>query len=222
MQLWALTSGFTILLPRSLLAVCTGLRARRLAAALQPGLEDTQRLRSLAPERGAGVQVEALPYSYRPSERTAQALRVLLLELFGNRASVRVAEPLAYGAKLRADPPPAAGADAHATPHRAFSTVVIFNLAQSPEQEVHGVLLAALKRAVEMRSRGSSLLVLLDEDAYRSLGDEVRLGERRQAWQRLARECGLAAVPLGIPAPGSDALLGGARAALWPTAPEAT
>jgi len=153
-------------------------------------------------------------------------------ETLGNRARLRVREPVPYGD----EPPPAALAvapadEASAASEPSLCVAAMFNLAQSPEQEVHGEFLSELKAAVERSGGDSSLLVLLDEDAYRErLGEsaarddaagEGRLVERRGAWQRLARECELELVSLwsGAPRASQDERLGALRAGLWPAGP---
>jgi len=207
-HLWAITTGAAIVLPRALLALRAGRRARRLAARLAPALDDPYFLRLRAPDRGAGVRIEVLPYSHRLAPASQDALLELLHELFGNRARVEVRAPLDYGAEA---PPPAEGAPPHAR-------VVVFNLAQPPEEEVHGAFLAALRHAQGAAVHPPALLLLLDEEPYRArLGDGAgpdRLGQRRRAWERVARasELRFAALrPLGADA---DATLRDAREAL--------
>jgi hypothetical protein len=206
-HLWAITTGAGIVVPRVLLAWRERRRARRLAARLAPALDDPYFLRLRAPDRGAGVRVEVLPYSHRLAAASQDALLELLHELFGNRAQVEVRTGLAYGAEA---PPPSVPA-----PH---ARVVVFNLAQSPEEEVHGAFLTALRQAQSAAERPPALLLLLDEEPYRArVGDGAgndRLGQRRRAWDRVARshELRFAALrPLGADA---DAILHDARDAL--------
>jgi hypothetical protein len=207
-HLWAITTGAAIVLPRALLALRAGRRARKLAAALAPALDDPYFLRLRAPDRGAGVRVEVLPYSHRLAPASQDALLELLHELFGNRSRVEVREPLAYGAEA---PPPTGAGGAHAR-------VVVFNLAQPPEEEVHGAFLAALRHAQGAANPAPALLLLLDEGSYRArLRDDAgrdRLGQRRRAWERVARASDLrfaALRPLGADA---DEALREAREAL--------
>ncbi|HEX2486205.1 MAG TPA: hypothetical protein VHQ66_12930, partial [Myxococcota bacterium] len=134
-HLWALTAAGAIGVPRAILAALAARRARRLASALRPPLDAPYYLRLLAADRGQGVRVEVLPYSHLLAPRSADALRELLHELFGSRAEVSLRESLAYG-----DDPPAAAPAPGAQRH-----VVVFNLAQTPEHEVHGAFLEALR-----------------------------------------------------------------------------
>jgi hypothetical protein len=205
-HLWALTAGAVIVAPRALLAWREGRRARRLAARLAPAFDEPYYLRLRAPDRGAGVRVEVLPYSHRLAPAAQDALLELLHELFGNRSRVEVRGPLDYGA----EPPPAVDPSPHAR-------VVVFNLAQSPEEEVHGAFLAALRHAQGDAEHPPALLVLLDEEPYRARIDGAgsdRIAQRRRAWERVGRAADLrmaALRPLGADA---DAALRDAREAL--------
>jgi len=180
-HLWALTAALVIGAPRALLAGLAGRRARRLTAALGPPLGAPYFLRLLAADRGEGLRVRVWPYSHRLSPRAHDRLLELLHELFGNRAQLEVGEPVPYGAEPPADAP-------------AGARVAVFNLAQPPEQEVHGAFLEAL-----LAGAPTDLLVLLDEEPYATrLGEPggERLAQRRRAWERLTRELGLRSASL--------------------------
>ena len=149
----------------------------RLARALAPPLDEPYYLRLLAADRGEGLRVHVSPYSHRPSPRAADRLLELLHELYGNRAQVTVGEPIAYGAEP-GEPPP------------GDARVVLFNLAQPPEQEVQGAYVEAARDAGGPAAHARSLLVLLDEEPYLArLGDDggERLAQRRRAWERMLR-----------------------------------
>jgi hypothetical protein len=197
-HLWALTALAAIGLPRALLAAAAGRRARRLARGLAPDLETPYFLRLLAPDRGQGLRVRVWTYSHRLSPRARDRLLELLHDLFGIRARLEVGEPIPYGGDAPADEP-------------AGARVAVFNLAQSPEREVHGAFLEAL-----LAGPPAELLVLLDEEPYAErLGEPggERLAQRRRAWERLARELGLRTASLRTAGDGADPLLE-ARAAL--------
>jgi hypothetical protein len=208
-HLWALTAGAGIVVPRALLAWHEGRRARRLAERLLPPLDDPYFLHLLAPDRGAGVRVDVHPYSHVLSAASRDALLELLHEVFGNRARIEVAEPLAYGAEPPGSLPDGAGPRAR---------VVVFNLAQPPEEEVHGAFLSALRARNEADPRAGSLLVLLDEVPYRArLGDSDdhdRLGQRWRAWERVGRSADLRLAALRTLDADADQTLAAARAAL--------
>jgi hypothetical protein len=197
-HLWALTAALGIGVPRAVLAALAARRVRALARALAPPLEDPYYLRLRAADRGEGLRVLVSPYSHRPSARAQDRLLELLHELYGNRAQLTVAEPVAYGAE-----PPGAASDAR---------VALFNLAQPPEQEVHGAFVEALRSAAP-----GSLLVLLDEEPYLArMGEDgaARLAQRRRAWERMLRDAGVSAAILPASLDAEGRALAAARAAL--------
>jgi hypothetical protein len=208
-HLWALTTAAGIVVPRALLALHEGLRSRRLAQALAPPLDEPYYLRLRAPDRGAGVRIDVLLYSHRLQPPSHDGLLELLHELFGNRARIDLREPLAYGAEL-----PAAARDLQA-PH---ARVVVFNLAQSPEEEVHGAFLEALRAEAANTAHAPALLALLDEGPYRArVGEGTgndRIGQRRRAWERVGRAADLRFAALRPLDTGADETLAEARAAL--------
>jgi hypothetical protein len=128
-HLWALTTVLVVVAPRLVLAWRASRRARACAADLRLPLDDAYFLRVLAATRGAGVLVEVIPYSFRPSPAGTERASRLLLDLYGSQAHLHAPEPTEYG-----EPPPPAAHGAQG-PRRV---VVMFSLAQSPELEVHG------------------------------------------------------------------------------------
>jgi hypothetical protein len=196
-HLWALTTVLVVVVPRLALAWRASRRAR--AADLRLPLDDPYFLRVLAATRGAGVLVEVIPYSFRPSPAGTERASRLLLDLYGSHARLHASEPSGYG-----EPPPPA-ADGAQGPRRV---VVVFSLAQSPELEVHGEFLDEISRQLSASPAGGQLLVLLDDEAYRArLGDSApRLAERRRAWERFGEECGVTVVSLSGAAAGQDLL----------------
>jgi len=211
-HLWAITALLGIGLPRALLALREGWLARQRAARLDVDLDEPYFLRLLSALRGDGHEVDVLLYSTELSSQTSASLRELLYEVFGNRAQVQIALPIQYG-----EPPPPARLPDGAR----HCTVVIFNLAQSPEQEVHGRFLETCKLRTEARPGQASLLVLLDEEHYRSTQGDQRVDERGRSWARVLRETGLVAARLSSSSQEEEAdLLGLARQALWPPPPE--
>lgn len=216
-HLWALDTALVVVLPRALLAAFQARRARALEAALPLAwARDPYVLRLLAPERGAGRTAEVRPYSYRPSARARDLLAGLLLELLGSRARVVWRDPVAYGQGLD----DLAGADEGAG--APICRVLLFNLAQSPEEEVHGRLAEAQRRALEGAPEGAgSLLVCVDEEPYvermgRDAEAEQRVEERRRCWRRVLREAGLRAVFLRLGGVDGDQDLAAARGGLFP------
>jgi hypothetical protein len=105
----------------------------------------------------------------------------------------------------------------------AVCRVLVFNLAQSPEREVHGRFLEELKELTERRGAPACLLVVLEESGYKKRMGEAdetadRVAARRRAWQRLCEESGVIAVGLDLEESPEERSLAHLRAALWPRA----
>ena len=204
-HVWALTALLFVGIPRGLATLFQGLRARALKRRLPLELSPTylQRLRASADTRSEQVQV--LLYSYRPTEKTLDHLRRALLDLVGARASIQVLPSLDYGADL----PPAVGAGVR---------VVVFSATQTPELEVHGEWLQALKAE---RVDGCRLLILVDESPFiERLGDDSgkRLDSRRKAWRRTFELADLPAAFVELTDGRGDDILTAASTHLWPSA----
>ena len=217
-HLWALDAALIVVVPRAVLLLLAARRAQALDAALPFDWAALPYvLRLSAPERGGGVEAEIWPYSYRPSERAREVLAELLLELLGNRARVRWHDALEYGKTPPREPLAATATDRGAPTCR----VLLFNLAQSPEQEVHGRLAEELRRDAEGAGGEGWLLVCVDEAPYvERMGQdqeaEQRVEERRRSWKRTLREAGLRAVFLRLDPAGPAHLLEAARGGLYP------
>ena len=184
-HLYAASAAGWVLAPRAALAFVEARRAARLARSLPLDLDSAYFRRLLAPARGGGAAVRVVPYSHRLGPRARDALVSLLLDVYGGRATVEVAEPVDYGAEAEDGSPPTGG-----------HLVTVFSLAQTPEAEVHGRFLAALRSGVDP-------LVVVDGASYRERlagtpTAEARLAERRRAWDRVLRDTGLRAAHLDL------------------------
>ena len=222
-HLYALTTLIVVVAPRTLLSLAAGWRAGHLAADVPVELRQGYYLKLAGEWRGGATGIEVLPYCYRPEPHESEALKKLLYAFFGARSHVELREPLEYGDEMPAAPGGAAHDEAAADDgdgdgDREIHRVALFNLAQTPEQEVQGAFLRALRN--HAGERGEKLLVLVDRSRYReTVGDPRRLAEREEAWRQTARGAGLELVAVDLGAPDSDddtvALL---DAALWPRA----
>ncbi|MCB1033357.1 MAG: hypothetical protein KDD47_05940, partial [Acidobacteria bacterium] len=186
-HLFAITGGLLVLGPRALLMSVETMRILRLRRHLPLDLGGAYFRRILAAGRGERLRISILPYSLTVPQRQLEKLQTALLDLYGSRASITVAEKVEYGETPAASEN---GDSAWTVP------VVLMSLAQTPEEEVHGELVDAL-------GDGEDLLVILETGAYRSrLGDgpdaEKRTDQRLQAWRRVlgSRRVHLAAVDL--------------------------
>lgn len=190
-HLYAVTALLVVLVPRGLLFVAETLRSQRLRRRLPIDTHGAYFRRILAAGRGERLRVEMVPYSYDPPARTLDGLQTALFDLFGSRSSLRRHEAVDYGG----DPPAVAVSGIDGEDDGASTAAVLFNLAQTPETEVHGRFLEDTARSLV--SADEPLVVIVDQSRYRQRlgeGEETRrrLEERRRAWDRVARGPGRA------------------------------
>ena len=209
-HLFAMTAVLFVIIPRGALAVVGGLRARRIAARIPVDLGDLYFRNLFTAWRGARKVVDIVPYSFRPGFHESAALKTLLFDVFGARADIRVHEPLGYG-----EDPPRASQHTRSAADREYFVVCLFNLAQSPEPEVHGAFLEAVKSQVE--PIGGKMVVIIDTSSYRErVGVSERSAQRLRAWERLVGDSHLAAVPVDLGKPADDDILIAVGESLWP------
>jgi len=215
---YGVTGGLFVVLPRLALALFCGQRSRRLERGLELDLDgDAYFLRLVAKDRGQGQQALVQAYSYHPSARANDGLSTLLYDVLGGRTRIERLEPCDYGD----DPTPAPLDPAGAR----LCRVVLFTLAQSPEDEVHGEYLARLREELSEQGGDVTLLVLLDSGPLRDRlprGEEAshRLAERERSWERVLRAVGVEAVVCELDGLADVAVLERARAALQELGPE--
>jgi len=218
-HLYAATALLFVVLPRGVLALIESWRCERLAIDLPVDLDDAYFKRQFSAWRGATRRVDIVPYSFNPRPVALDRLKALLQDAYGARAQIQIHPPLAYGAEpsaIRLD----AGSRETGADSRDGSLVVLFNLAQSPEIEVHGNFLKELKLIVgETQAR---MLILLDVSSYH---ERVRESERRQqrlrSWIGVCSEEDLEAVDVELDRPIRDPelvqlLMTSMREATWP------
>lgn len=192
-HLWSLTLLLIVVLPRSLLAGWSTLRAQWLARRLALPLAEPyfQRLTQL--QRGDVARVQVLPYASTPTPQAVLGLRALLADAFGERAALQIAPTLAFGAEDDA-------AGQHSLPAGTTLAIALFDLAATPEAENQGRFVRLLAAGAPA---GASTLVLVDDSSFvRRFGaDTTRLAERREAWRRFAETLGSAPVFAALDAP---------------------
>lgn len=182
-HLWAATAALVVLIPRGVLATLALIRERRLARSFDVDPLGGSFRVLLAPDRGAGITVDVLPYSYAVAGREADTLRELLHDVLGLRADVRLRAPLPYGAAVEDVP----ASDGDAAPY----AVIVYGLVQSPEREVHGRFARELR---ERAPHGAGMLAVVDSSSWHARfrdGDPRREHERRRAWDRVLEEVGV-------------------------------
>jgi hypothetical protein len=199
-HLYAGSTVLLVVLPRLLLALQASWAGRGQAAALRLDTGSRYYQRILAGARGAGVHATVIPYSYTPGAAHVDRLKALLHEVLGAHAAIDLT------------PSPAYGTTSEELPLATEARVLLFNLAQTPEAEVHGRLLESLA------GTHTPLLVLVDAAGWRErAGGEAlddKLAERRRTWDRIARGAGAQALHVDLDRPAPDALVERCRAAL--------
>jgi Protein of unknown function (DUF2868) len=187
-HLYAITLGLFVVLPRVLLAAWAAWRVRRAERKLALP-QDEPYFRALLRDGPATARpVTVLPYSYTLTAPQVKALPKALIEAIGPGAQPRVKPVLALGSEDAL--PATALEDADA------DVAALFAATATPERETHGAFVRTLANAVGGRATVS---VLIDESAFRqrsgSASDaELRLTQRRAAWQRMLHD-------LSLPAP---------------------
>jgi hypothetical protein len=176
-HLYALQLLLLVLLPRLLLALWAGVRARALQAHLPLPLAEPYFQRLLRQQRGGSTPVRVWPHALAPDAAAQAALRALLTRVWGDGLRLHVAPTVAYGSE---EAPAEMAAD-------GAWRIALFELGATPEPESQGRLLQALA------SPGTApVLALVDESAFvqRFGAATPRREERRQAWQALVESSG--------------------------------
>lgn len=218
-HLIALTAVLYIVLPRLLAALAAHMALWRHARnpPLPPTLLGYARTLLMGIGSG-GVRETAtvMPYAYEPKEPTLAGLESLLAAALGANLSMKVQPAVRYGEE--------ATVTTRLTEAGTW-TVLLMNLAATPEVENHGKLVSDARDWLATHASASPLLVVIDEAPYvvRMRGDagfESRVDERRRLWREFVAGYGLQAccVDLTQMRPGSAAELqarDSARAALW-------
>jgi Protein of unknown function (DUF2868) len=187
-HLYAITLGLFVVLPRLLLAAWSAWRVRRAETKLALP-QDEPYFRALLRDGPATARpVTVLPYSYTLTAPQVKALPKALIEAIGPGAQPRVKPVLALGSEDAL--PATALEDADA------DVAALFAATATPERETHGAFVRTLAHAVGSRATVS---VLIDESAFRQRSGnasdaELRLTQRRAAWQRMLHD-------LSLPAP---------------------
>lgn len=226
-HLWAATALLFVIVPRTLFWLLESLNVARLERRLAIDVPSVYRRRLRSAGLTVSHQLDVWPYSHQPSSRAVEHSQRLLLDAFGRKCRIRLAPVMAYGDEVSTaladeedggprqgeaaadDGEPVQSKDGGGTRPmpRGRCVVVWFNLAQTPEMEVHGDLLTRLREAL---APGQSMAVWVDTGPYqRRLGDDpARLESKRGAWERLLEDLALPALFLDLEAPTDEDLMG--------------
>jgi Protein of unknown function (DUF2868) len=187
-HLYAITLGLFVVLPRLLLVAWSAWRVRRAATKLALPLDEPYFRALLRDGPATARPITVLPYSYTLTGAQVKSLPKALEGAIGPGAQPRVKPMLALGSEDAL--PPTALEDADA------DVAALFAATATPERETHGAFVRTLTNAVGSRATVS---VLIDESAFRQRAGnasdaELRLTQRRAAWQRMLHD-------LSLPAP---------------------
>lgn len=185
-HLYGATLFLLVVAPRMALAGYAHWKARRLRAHFPIDLGEPY-FRKLTDAMGgaAPAVLRVLPYSFTLDEARDRGLAQVAAMLLGEHARVMLRPSSAYGDDAQ-DVLRDVGIDDPAVTY----TVVLFNLAATPEKENHGQFLDHL---VRMSRRG--VAVLIDESALLERSDAGRVAERIALWSQF---CGFHRVPATI------------------------
>ena len=166
-HLYATTLLSLVVLPRALLAAASVWRARRLSRRFPLPWHEPYFAQLARAREGAAACVQIFPHGAAPDAQVMQSLRVLVALEFGDDVQLQIEQVTAYGDE---DSPPARVAGATA--------VALFDLAATPEADIHGRFITALKET-------GPTLVAVDEAAFQARFAHLpeRLAQRRETWR---------------------------------------
>jgi hypothetical protein len=187
-HLYAITLTLFIVLPRLLLAALSAWQVHRLAVQGSLPLDEPYFRALLRDGPAVPRPVTVLPYSYTLAAAQVKALPRALIDVLGAGAQPRVKPTLTLGAE---DDLPR-----HVLEDSEPDVAVLFAASATPERETHGAFVRVLQERLGSRA---AISVLVDESALRErAGDapdaELRITQRRAAWQRMLHD-------LSLPAP---------------------
>ncbi|SFG76838.1 Protein of unknown function [Duganella sp. CF458] len=164
-NLYAASLLLYVVLPRLVLGAMAAARALWLRRRFPLDLDQPYFHQLGVSAGGEPGLLRVLPYSLTVDEARSKGLDTVAQEMLGEQARVRLLPPAAYGSEA-----PALEAG------EGVTNAVLFGLAATPEQENHGVFLAAL-------GKGRKLVALLDQSALAARMDGSRLSERIELWR---------------------------------------
>lgn len=201
-HLYAATLFLLVVLPRLLLSLLAGWRARRLRRRFPLDLNQPY-FNTIATGIGAAgpAVVRVIPYSFTVDEARDRGLAALVQGALGEQARLMLRPSCPYG-----EDPKESLHDARLDDPAITVTAALFNLSATPEKENHGAFLDHLRRHTP---RG--LVVLVDESglAERSgtqAGADARIAERAALWRQFCSYHGTDARIVNLLDPGRHPL----------------
>lgn len=204
LHLIAATLVVLVVVPRLALVLTAGFIERHRARHVPIDLDEPYFQRLLRGFRGGPAHVCVLPYTYSPPPVCVSGLEAIVAQGFGSGASVLLSAPIPYGSD---EPLPETGG-------KSVTTIALFNVTATPERDVHGAFLSAL------RARGGALVAMVDVSALvaRHAADPAAIEPRLALWRELADEARVPLVVANLVAPDLNAADAALDAALG-TAP---
>ncbi|MEZ5740364.1 MAG: hypothetical protein R3E68_13535 [Burkholderiaceae bacterium] len=149
-------------------------------------------------QAGEAARIDVWCYSYRPTDAAWHTLTRMLRRICGPQALTERVAMLALGDE---DDLPAA------RPGQPTLVIVLFSLTATPEAEHH---LRVLQQLQASQPGAGPMVALVDEQPFRErFADQPdRLEQRRQNWQRVLADGGIATVFAPLSEAGEPALEG--------------
>lgn len=176
LHLYAASIFLIVLVPRIGLALHAWRKERRLARNFPIPLDDRYFQVLLRGFHAKAERVRVVPFSYTLPEAARSGLETILARSFGGGASLIFEAPIRWE-------------DDESVVSRISRdgkepVIAVFNLTATPEDDVHGAFVEALK---EHLAAGHKLIAMVDGSEFESRwpGDDIRLEKRRRAWSHL-------------------------------------
>lgn len=218
LQLYAVTMGIFVVVPRLVFAVAYRAHTARLRA----NFPLSQSICSYLIEILRGLKGESqvaviIPYAYVPESRARDAVRALLHDLWGGGIFPEFIPPVDYGDEDEFVEKP--------LPNDPRFTVVLMNFSTTPEDEVQGFLGKSLRDRLTKESEPGderSLLILLDAagftERFHALPEfERRASERTAAWERVMDRAGIGVATINLPGQNGTGHVSEIAARVWST-----
>ncbi|MEC4720937.1 DUF2868 domain-containing protein [Noviherbaspirillum sp. CPCC 100848] len=207
-HLYAATLLLFVVLPRTLLSLAAGWKAKRLARRfpIDIGQPYFRKLTAHLGRSDASI-LRIFPYSFTVDETRDRNLAAVAQMLIGEQSRVMLRPSTAYG-----DLPQDAAADKDIA-----LTAALFNMNATPEKENHGAFLAELARGrpggtgAKGATGAAPFLALIDESSYLEriggqAGGEQRLRERAALWLQFCEMHKVPAIVVNLLNPQSRAV----------------
>lgn len=176
LHLYAASVFLIVLVPRMGLALHAWRKERSLSRNFPIPLDDRYFQVLLRGFHAKAERVRVVPFSYTLPEAARSGLETILARSFGGGASLIFEAPIRWEDDE--------SVVSRITREGKEPVIAVFNLTATPEDDVHGAFVEALK---EHLAAGHNLIAMVDSSEFESRwpGDDLRLEKRRRAWSAL-------------------------------------